>query len=391
MGIKILEEWNFCPVGAVCKGNPPKERSMMNHRRTLRALVATALAGSLFAVAAPTAQAHVSVYVAGMSGVAIDTTTTNATYLVGFAPGHGCSGPRTASNPEGVYETTSLEVFMPRAASGAFILPEVRVIHGLGYKATLKHIPDPADATKKRVSSIVFDNFRLQAINNGYTARDAQLFTIAVRLPRIADVKAANYGYASGSAASLGARVYFPTMQYCDVTDQGVGILASSSTPATLDAKVDPVCNANDSIQTTLFDDWRTVGNTPSLVIGTSTSNVFEISGNRPTVAAAAADAYCTKPGGFNPRDLPLAGKFSAALSGKKGAKVLTLRAADSALNEGRTYRVVTPKGTVLGSAKVKQNGTLRITVRGGVANRLADGTSVRLMWGKKVLATDVA
>jgi hypothetical protein len=88
---------------------------------------------------------------------------------------------------------------------------------------------------------------------------------------------------------------------------------------------------------------------------------------------------------------LPLAGKFSAALSGKKGAKVLTLRAADSALNEGRTYRVVTPKGTVLGLAKVKQNGTLRITVRGGVANRLADGTSVRLMWGKKVLATDVA
>ena len=41
---------------------------MMNHRRTLRALVATALAGSLFAVAAPAAQAHVGVYVAGMSG-----------------------------------------------------------------------------------------------------------------------------------------------------------------------------------------------------------------------------------------------------------------------------------------------------------------------------------
>jgi hypothetical protein len=290
-----------------------------------------------------------------------------------------------------VYETTSLEVFMPRAASGAFILPEVRVIHGLGYKATLKTIPDPVDATKKRVSSIVFDNFRLQAINGGYTARDAQLFTIAVRLPRIADVKAANYGYASGSSASLGAKVYFPTMQYCDVTDQGVGVLSSSSTPAAIDAKVDPVCNTNDSIQTTLFDDWRTVGNTPSLVIGTSTSNVFEIEGNKPTVAAAAADAYCTKPGGFNPRDLPLAGKFFAKLSGKGGVKVLTLKATDTALNAGRTYKMVTPSGTVLAVAKVKPNGTISVRVRGGAVNRLAVGTNVRLQWGKKVLATDAA
>ena len=364
---------------------------MMNRRRSLRALLATTVVGSLFAVAAPAAQAHVGVYVAGMSGVAIDTTTTNATYLVGFAPGHGCSGPRTAANPEGVYETTSLEVFMPRAASGAFILPEVRVIHGLGYKATLKTIADPADATKKRVNSIVFDGFRLQAINGGYTARDAQLFTIAVRLPRIADVKAANYGYASGSAASLGARIYFPTMQYCDVTDQGVGILASSSTPAAVSAKVDPECTTNDAIQTTLYDDWRTVGNTPSLVVGTSTTNVLEITGNKPIVAAAAPDAYCSKPGGFNPRDLPLAGKFSAVLSGKKGSKALTLRATDTPLNAGRTYKAVTPKGTVLGSAKVNQNGTIIITVKGGAANRLAIGTNVRLMWGKKVLATDGA
>jgi hypothetical protein len=364
---------------------------MMNRRRTLRALVATTVVGSIFAVAAPSAQAHVGVYVAGMSGVAVDTTTSNATYLVGFAPGHGCSGPRTAANPEGVYETTSLEVFLPRAESGAFILPEVRVIHGIGYKATLKTIADPADAAKKRVNSIVFDNFRLQAINGGYTARDAQLFTIAVKLPKIADVKAANYGYASGSAASLGARIYFPTMQYCDVTDQGIGVLASSSTPAGLDAKVDPVCNANDTIQTTLYDDWRTVGNTPSLVVGTSTSNIFEISGNKPTIPAAAADIYCSKPGGFNPRDLPLAGKFSAVLTGKKGARVLTLRATDTALNAGRTYKMTTPKGTVLGSAKVKSNGTISITIRGGVANRVAAGTNVRLVWGKKVLATDAA
>lgn len=364
---------------------------MMKRRRTLRALVVTTLAGTLFAVASPVAQAHVGVYVAGMSGVAVDTTTTNATYLVGFAPGHGCSGPRTAANPEGVYETTSLEVFMPRAEGGAFIFPEVRVIHGLGYDATIKTVADPANALLKRVNSIVFDNFRLQAINGGYTARDAQLFTIAVKLPTIAAVKAANYGYASGSSASLGAKVYFPTMQYCDVTDQGVGVLASTSTPAAIGATVDPVCTANDKIEDTLFDDWTTVGNTPSLVIGTSTSNIFEITGNKPTVAAATADTFCTKPGGFNPRDLPLAGKFSAKLSGKKGAKVLTLRATDAALNAGRTYKILTPKGTVLGSAKVKSNGTISVTIKGGVANRLSAGTNVRLVWGKKVLATDAA
>lgn len=363
----------------------------MATRRTLRSLVATALTGTFLAIAAPAAQAHVGVYVAGMSGVAVDTTTTNATYLVGFAPGHGCSGPRTIANPDGVYETTSLEVFMPRAASGAFILPEVRVIHGLGYDATLKTVADPANAALKRVNSIVFDNFRLQAINGGYTARDAQLFTIAVKLPKIADIKSANYGYASGSAASLGAKIYFPTMQYCDVTDQGVGVLASTSTPATVGAKVDPACNANDKIEDTLFDDWTTVGNTPSLVIGTSTSNVFETTGNVPTKTAAAAESFCSKPGGFNPRDLPLAGKFAAKLRGKSGAKVLTLRATDTALNAGRTYKFVTPKGTVLGSAKVKSNGTINITVKSGVANRLAAGTNVRLVWGKKVLATDAA
>ncbi len=363
----------------------------MAARRTLRALVATALAGSFLAVAAPAAQAHIGVYVAGMSGVAIDTTTTNATYLVGFAPGHGCSGPRTKANPDGVYETTKLEVFMPRAASGAFILPEVRVVHGLGYDATLKTVVDPANATLKRVNSIVFDNFRLQAINGGYTARDAQLFTIAVKLPKLADVKAANYGYASGSSSSLGAKIYFPTMQYCDVTDQGVGVLASTSTPAAIGATVDPICNANDTIEDTLYDNWTTVGNTPSLTIGTSTSNVFETTGNVPTAAAAAAESFCSKPGGFNPRDLPLAGKFSAKLSGKAGAKVLSLKATDTPLNVGRTYKVVTPKGTVLGSAKVAANGTVNFSVKGGIVNRLGVGTNVRLQWGKKVLATDAA
>ena len=108
-------------------------------------------------------------------------------------------------------------------------------------------------------------------------------------------------------------------------------------------------------------------------------------------MVAAAAEAFCTKPGGFNTRDLPLAGKFFAKLSGKAGAKVLTLKATDTALNAGRTYKMVTPSGTVLGSAKVKSNGTISVTVKGGAANRLGVGTNIRLQWGKKVLATDAA
>jgi hypothetical protein len=78
-------------------------------------------------------------------------------------------------------------------------------------------------------------------------------------------------------------------------------------------------------------------------------------------------------------------------LSGKAGAKVLSLKATDTPLNAGRTYKVVTPKGNVLGSAKVAANGTVVITVKGGAANRIAAGTNVRLQWGKKVLATDAA
>lgn len=340
---------------------------------------------------APPASAHVGVYVAGMSGVAIDTTTANATYTVAFAPGHGCTGPRTTANPDGVYETTSLEVFMPRAASGAFILPEVKVVHGLGYDATLRTVPDPTNAALKRVNSIVFDNFRLQAINGGYTARDAQMFTITVKLPKIADVKAANYGYASGDATKSGAKIYFPTMQYCDVTNQNVGILSSSSTPAAIGATVDPTCTSADTMTNTLHDDWTTVGNTPSLIIGTSTSSIFEISGNAPSVAAAPAETFCSKPGGFNPRDLRLNGKFEVSVSGKAHVRTLAVSVVDSGVRSGRTYKVVTAKGTVLASAKVGADGVINTRVRSALVNKLKAGTQLRLMWGKKVLAVDNA
>lgn len=348
------------------------------------------LAGTLGISSA--AQAHVGVYVAGMSGVAIDTTTTNATYTVAFAPGHGCSGPRTKANPDGAYETTSMEVFMPRAVNGSFILPEVRVVHGLGYDATIKTVADPTNATLKRVNSIVFDNFRLQAVNGGYTARDQMMFTITAKLPTLAAVKAAGYTYASGDATKLGAKIYFPTKQYCDVTNQNLGVQAVTSTKAATTDTVDPTCNANDEIVNTLTDNWTTVGNTPSLIIGTSTTSVLEIAGNAPTdVAPTTVETFCSKPGGFNPRDLPLAGKFAAALSGAKGAQKLSFAATAPLFNAGRTFKVVTPKGTVLGSAIVGGDGIVRGTITGSAVNRIKSGLELRLVWGKKVLAVDAA
>ncbi len=362
----------------------------MKISRVTQILVAGAVLLSAAAVSSP-ASAHVGVYVAGMSGVAIDTTTTNATYEVAFAPGHGCSGPRTIANPDGVYETTSMEVFMPRAANGAFILPEVRVVHTGAYNATIKTVVDPSNAALKRVNSIVFDNFRLQAINGGYTARDQMMFTITVKLPTLATVKAAGYTYASGDATKLAAKIYFPTMQYCDVTHQNVGIQAATSAKAGVNDKVDPTCNANDEMVNTLSDNWTTVGNTPSLLIGTSTSSFFEIGGNLPTAAAAAAETFCSTPGGFNTRDLPLAGKFNAVLSGGTGAKKLTFAANAALLSAGRTYKVVTAKGTVLGTAKVGTDGIVRSVISGSTVNRLKPGVEVRLMWGKKVLAIDAA
>lgn len=341
---------------------------------------------------ATAAQAHVGVYVAGMSGVAIDTTAVNATYTVAFAPGHGCAGPRTVTNPDGAYETTSMEVFMPRAATGAFILPEVRVVHGLGYDATIKTVADPTNAALKRVNSIVFDNFRLQAVNGGYTARDAMMFTITVKLPTLAAVKAAGYTYASGDSSKLGAKIYFPTKQYCDVTNQNVGVQAATSTKAGATDKVDPTCNANDEIVSTLSDNWTTVGNTPGLVIGTSTTSILEIDGNAPTIAApTSVETFCSKPGGFNPRDLPLAGKFAAVLAGAKGAKKLNIVANAPLLSAGRTYKVVTPKGSVLGTAKVGSDGIVRGVFVGDAVNRIKAGLELRLVWGKKVLAVDAA
>jgi hypothetical protein len=302
-----------------------------------------------------------------MSGVPVDTTTTNATYLVGFAPGHGCSGPRTAANPDGAYETTSVEVFMPKNSDGKFILPEVRVVHGLGYRATIKSVPDPTNAAKKRVNSIVFDQFRLQAVNGTMTARDAQIFTIAVKLPKLADVKTANASLASGTTSSAAAKIYFPTMQYCDVTDQGVGVQAATSTPASVTDTADPTCNANDTIQTTLKDN----------------------TGNKPTVEATTDEKFCSQPGGFNPRDLPLAGKFYASFSTAK--KTLTIRVADSAVNAGRMLSVVTPSGTVLGKGRVTGNGVLTLTLKGAKVTGVTKGLSLRLKWGSRVLATDAA
>ena len=64
-----------------------------------------------------TSHAHVSVYVAGQSGLPVNAA--GATYAVSMSPGHGCTGPRTKANPDGAYDTTSAEVFMPRTSTGA--------------------------------------------------------------------------------------------------------------------------------------------------------------------------------------------------------------------------------------------------------------------------------
>ena len=83
-------------------------------KRSIRLTCAVALIGSVLGMS-NSASAHVSVYVAGMTGIAINADGAT-TYEVAFAPGHGCAGPRTTENPSGAYTTTRLVVNMPRNA-----------------------------------------------------------------------------------------------------------------------------------------------------------------------------------------------------------------------------------------------------------------------------------
>jgi hypothetical protein len=369
---------------------PQEKRKLMKLKKLSLALVAGVLAGTC--ALGQSASAHVSTYVAGMSGVAINTDSVNATYVVSFAPGHGCSGPRTAANPTGDYDTTSMEVFMPRAASGAFIFPEIRVVNSADYRATVKTVADPSDATKKRVNSVVFDNFVLPAVNNGYASRDTIMLSIAVKLPTFAAIKAAGYTFSAGDAAAAkGAKIYFPSVQYCDVTGMGVGIQAATSTPATVTDTVDPACVAADQIQTTLFDDWRTVGNTPSVTIGTALGTTalpaLEIAGNVPTVVAAAAPTFCSDPTGYSDRGLALAGRFSAA----RDASALSIVVDGAMEHAGAQVRVKNAKGQVVAKAKFNRFGDLDLSLTTKNALKVKKGDVLSLYSKGLLLGVDAA
>ena len=90
------------------------------HRYTRR-LIPVAMVAGLLAGTAQTASAHMGIYVNGIKGDPI-AASGNGTYALAFSIGHGCAGPRTAANPDGNYDSTSLEIFMPRNTDGTFLL-----------------------------------------------------------------------------------------------------------------------------------------------------------------------------------------------------------------------------------------------------------------------------
>ena len=349
---------------------------------TKKYLAVAAISAMALGILPGAANAHVSVYVAGVSGAAV--AAAGGTYEVDMAPGHGCTGPRTESNPDGAYDTIRTEVFMPRTSTGAFIFPEVRIVDKADYKATLKWVADPTNAAAKRVSSIVYE-YLLPAVNNGYAARDTVMLGFTVKLPTKATLDAAGYALATDSVAiagSTGAKVYLPTKQYCDVRHQGIGVQAATSTPAAVTATVDPACVSADTREDELVDDWTTVGNTPSLVIGTATTTTYEFLSNKPTTTAAAAEKFCSFAGGFNPRSVALAGKVSTSLKAS-GAKTTSFRivATAPASYVGRTLTVKTESGATIGAAKVPTGGTWVLTAKGKKAALVKTGDQLVISW----------
>lgn len=351
-----------------------------------RTIIAGLIVAASAVVSSPS-QAHISVYVAGQSGVAVNAA--GATYAVSLAPGHGCTGPRTKANPSGAYDTTSAEVFMPRTSTGAFIFPEVRIVNSPQYRATLKWVVDPTNAAAKRVSSIVFDRFVLPAVNNGYAARDTMFLSFTVKLPTLSALSSAGYTLASGATSgATGATVYLPTKQYCDVTGLGVGVQASTSTHAALTDTIDPDCVAADTIETELVDDWTTVGNTPSLTIGTATTTVFTIAGNAPTAAAAATEYFCKKANFDVSPDRDWAGSFAAKVTGSGKSARLTVDIDDKSTMRGHTFTVRDAQGTIVAKGRANTSGDARITVKG---TKVTSGQVLALYFKDKLLGTDAA
>ena len=374
-------------------GTPMTSRLSRSLRRSLPALV---VAG-LIAATASTASAHMGIYVNGIKGDPI-AASGNGTYALAFSIGHGCAGPRTVANPDGNYDSTSLELFMPRNTDGSFLLDgsaaaEPQIVNSASYRATAKYV---VVAGVSRVSSVVFDKFVLPASNNGVKNKDTNFLTIGVKLPSLATLKAKTYPIATGgvAASATAAKIYFPSMQYCDVTSQGVGIQAATSTPAAITDTKDPACTSVDAIQTTLIDEWQTKTRTPSVTIiasGTAAvaASTLEYTGNMPSLAPATASKYCSDPTGYNPRTLTMADKFSASYSAK--TKTLTVRVAGSALHSGRKYAVKTATGTILGTATLNVNGNASVKLKGTAVSALKVGDSIRLTFRGALVGADAA
>jgi len=374
-------------------GTPMASRLSRSLRRSLPALV---VAG-LIAATASTASAHMGIYVNGIKGDPI-AASGNGTYALAFSIGHGCAGPRTVANPDGNYDSTSLEIFMPRNTDGSFLLDgsaaaEPQIVNSASYRATAKYV---VVAGVSRVSSVVFDKFVLPASNNGVKNKDTNFLTIGVKLPSLATLKAKTYPIAAGgeAASATAAKIYFPSMQYCDVTSQGVGIQAATSTPAAITDTKDPACTSVDAIQTTLIDEWQTKTRTPSVTIiasGTAAvaASTLEYTGNMPSLAPATASKYCSDPTGYNPRTLTMADKFSASYSAK--TKTLTVRVAGSALHSGRKYAVKTSTGTILGTATLNVNGNASVKLKGTAVSALKVGDSIRLTFRGALVGADPA
>ena len=374
-------------------GTPMTSRLSRSLRRSLPALV---VAG-LIAATASTASAHMGIYVNGIKGDPI-AASGNGTYALAFSIGHGCAGPRTVANPDGNYDSTSLEIFMPRNTDGSFLLDgsaaaEPQIVNSASYRATAKYV---VVAGVSRVSSVVFDKFVLPASNNGVKNKDTNFLTIGVKLPSLATLKAKTYPIAAGgeAASATAAKIYFPSMQYCDVTSQGVGIQAATSTPAAITDTKDPACTSVDAIQTTLIDEWQTTTRTPSVTIiasGTAAvaASTLEYTGNMPSLAPATASKYCSDPTGYNPRTLTMADKFSASYSAK--TKTLTVRVAGSALHSGRKYAVKTSTGTILGTATLNVNGNASVKLKGTAVSSLKVGDSIRLTFRGALVGADPA
>jgi hypothetical protein len=374
-------------------GTPMTSRLSRSLRRSLPALV---VAG-LIAATASTASAHMGIYVNGIKGDPI-AASGNGTYALAFSIGHGCAGPRTVANPDGNYDSTSLEIFMPRNTDGSFLLDgsaaaEPQIVNSASYRATAKYV---VVVGVSRVSSVVFDKFVLPASNNGVKNKDTNFLTIGVKLPSLATLKAKTYPIAAGgeAASATAAKIYFPSMQYCDVTSQGVGIQAATSTPAAITDTKDPACTSVDAIQTTLIDEWQTKTRTPSVTIiasGTAAvaASTLEYTGNMPSLAPATASKYCSDPTGYNPRTLTMADKFSASYSAK--TKTLTVRVAGSALHSGRKYAVKTSTGTILGTATLNVNGNASVKLKGTAVSSLKVGDSIRLTFRGALVGADPA